>query len=98
MNSIKKQCHLKAMAETLEISLMGGLLASSFDTLWILMDMKSNGIQVHYVVILVALILSTILMSVALIRHHRINVRNQLGAVYALKKQVIRCKNRRKGK
>lgn len=98
MNSVKKQCHLKAISENFELALLGGVLASGFDTVWVICDIAANGLSTHYVFILVALLLSTALISVALVRHHMINVHNSIGTIYELKKQLIkhRIKHERK--
>lgn len=94
MNTIKKQCHLKAISENLELGLIGGLLASAFDSLWVVMDMIHNGIHLHYVLILSALVVSTIMLTVALIRHHNSNVKNHMGMLYNTKKQLNKYKMR----
>jgi predicted membrane protein len=94
MSSVTRKCHMKALSENLELGLIGGLLASSVDTLWVIMDMIHNGLQWHYPIILIGLLLSTIILVVALVRHHRNNVKQQLGSLYAFKKSVVRCKRR----
>ena len=99
MNRVFKQCHLKAIAENLELGLIGGVLASGIDGFWVATDMISNGVSAHYIFILIILVISTIVMSIALVRHHRSNVKHQVGLIYASKKAIIKAKNRhlRKG-
>jgi len=53
MSSVTRKCHMKALSENLELGLIGGLLASSVDTLWVIMDMIHNGLQWHYPIILI---------------------------------------------
>jgi len=99
MNRVYKQCHLKAMAENLELGLIGGVLASGIDSFWVVTDMISNGVSAHYIFILIILVMSTIVLSIALVRHHRSNVKHQVGLIYDSKKALVKAKNRhfRKG-
>lgn len=95
MTNLKRKCHVKALSENLELGLIGGLMASVIDTFWCLTDMLHNGVQVHYLLIITVLIISSIVLSVALIRHHRNNVRQEIGALYSLKKEILRSKQKR---
>lgn len=95
MTSVKRKCHMKALAENLELGLIGGLLASGVDSLWVVMDMLHNGVHWHYIIILIGLTLSTIVLTIALIRHHKSNVKNQLGVMYTSKLAVVKRKMKR---
>jgi hypothetical protein len=95
MTTIITKCHLKALSENIELGLIGGVLASGVDTLWVVMDMCANGLHWHYPVILIGLVLSTLVLSFALVRHHRASFKQQLGLVYMFKKDVCKAKNRK---
>lgn len=92
--NVRRRCHLKAISENLELGLIGGVLASGIDSFWVVMDMIHNGVHTHYIVILTTLVISTYILSVALIRHHKNNVRQQIGIVYISKKEIVKAKNR----
>ena len=94
MNKTYKQCHLKAIAENLELGLIGGVLASGIDSFWVVTDILNNGVNIRYIFILSTLLLSTFILSVSLIRHHKCNFKYQVGMVYASKKAVIKAKNK----
>lgn len=95
MTNLKRKCHAKALSENLELGLIGGLMASVIDTFWCITDMMHNGIQAHYLIITAVLIISSIILSVALIRHHKNNVKQEIGAIYVLKKDILKIKQRR---
>lgn len=92
--SVKRKCHMKALAETLELSLIGGLLASSVDLLWIVSDILHNGLKAHYFIIFIGLFLSTIILTISLVRHHRDNYKKEIGMLYKTKLNI--AKHRKK--
>jgi len=95
MNAVQRKCHTKALTENLELGLIGGVLASAVDSFWVVTDMMHNGIHLHYTLILTILIISTIILTVALVRHHRSSFKNELGLMYAFKKDVCKAKCRK---
>lgn len=100
MTTLRTKCHVKAMSENLELGLIGGVLASGIDSFWVVMDMIANGGHTHYYIILTTLLISTVVLITALVRHHRSNVKEQLGLLYAFKKDICKakCRKARHGK
>ena len=94
MASVKSKCHLNAISENLELGLIAGVLSCGIDTLWCVMDTIHNGIHWHYILITTVLLLATAILSVALVRHHKNNVKQEVGALLAFKKHLNKCKNR----
>jgi hypothetical protein len=88
---------MKALAETLELSLIGGLLASSVDLLWVCMDILHNGVSAHYVIIFIGLFLATGVLSVSLKRHHQDNYKKEIGMLYKTKLNIAKHKLKRGG-
>lgn len=94
MTKLTTTAHVKALFENLELSLLGGTMASVVDTFWCIMDVLHNGLHWHYMIIIAVLTMSSIILLVALIRHHRSLVKQHLGLVYKFKKDVLRVKLR----
>lgn len=92
MTTLKRKCHLQALSENLELGLIGGLLASSVDSLWVIMDMIHNGVHWYYIIILLGLLTSTLAIAIALQRHHVNNVKQQIGIIYRAKKELLHRK------
>jgi hypothetical protein len=92
---VTSRCHIKALSENLELGLIGGVLASAVDSFWVVCDIYHNGMSTHYMIILTTLLLSTLILTIATVRHHRSNVKQQLGLLYVFKKNVCRAKNRK---
>lgn len=97
-SSVKRKCHVKALSENLELSLIGGVSASGIDSYWVIMDTIHNGIQWHYIIIFIGLMLSTGLLSVALRRQHVCNVRQALSELSKCKKDRLKLKTKRNSK
>lgn len=93
--NVKHRCHVKALSENLELGLIGGLLASGVDALWVVMDSYHNGITWYYVVIFSGLFLSSVGLTVALVRHHKANFKHQLGLMFIFKRNVCKAKSRK---
>lgn len=95
MSILKTRCHIRALSENLELGLIGGVLASGVDTLWVVMDSYHNGISWYYATIFVGLLISTVALAMALARHHRNNFKEQLGLLFMFKKNVCKSKHRK---
>lgn len=94
MSTVKRKCHLKALSENLELGLIAGVLSCGVDTFWCVMEALHDGLTIHRSIIITVLLFSTLILTVALVRHHRNNVKQEIGALIMLKKNVLKCKNR----
>lgn len=74
MNASTK-CHVKAMRETIEISLIAGCVALFSDLVWLSHDILVNGLSIIYTLVGLGLFSGLILTGVALYHHHWSNVK-----------------------
>jgi hypothetical protein len=69
------KCHINAMRETIEISLIAGCVALFSDLIWLSHDILSNGLSAIYVIVGTGLIAGLALTGIALYHHHWSNVK-----------------------
>lgn len=91
MRKVERRCHHRALSENVELGLIGGALASGVDCFWVIMDMHTNGIHGHYIIILTGLFFSFILLTITAVRQHRVNVKDNFKAMYNRKMGINRC-------
>lgn len=91
---IRRRYHVKALSETIELSLISGLLALVSDIAWMAHDIASNGLSVWYGCVLFGLTLALLLLIKATLKHHHANVKQLLNGVLQDKLRLHKAKKR----
>lgn len=95
MRSItKRRYHVKALGETIELSLISGVLALISDIAWMAHDVQANGMSLWYGFVLAGLGAALILLLKATLKHHEANVKSLLQGVISDKLRTHKAKKR----
>lgn len=87
------KCHIKALRNTIELSLIASLTALIADLGWLIHDIHGNGLSVVYVSVGTGLIIGIVLTGFAVYNHHTGNVQCDIQEMYKKKLAVVRALN-----
>lgn len=90
--NITTKCHLKALGDTVELSLCAGVTAIVADLVWLTHDILSNGLSAVYSAVATGLLLGLIITAIALWNYHKTLVTSTLKQHYVNKKKRMAAK------
>jgi len=76
------KCHLKALSNTVELSLAASVTALVADVCWLAHDVITNGMSVTYAAVGTGLVIGLSVTVYAMIRHHKDSVKGDLQGRY----------------
>jgi len=88
------KCHIKALKESIELTIIGGLVALVADLGWLLHDILTNGLSIYYILVGTGLLTGTIITASALFAHHDKSVHKITKKLMKEKVSIQRAKRR----
>jgi len=95
---LSTKCHFKALSNTIEMSLVASTIALIADVCWLTHDIVTNGMSATYAGVGAGLIAGLIATTVALVGHHRNQVKCDLRIKYVDKLARAAAKLKRSNK
>jgi hypothetical protein len=95
---IKRNAHLAAASDLLEVMSLTGCFALIADCIWVMRDIVADGVTLGRVVVAVMLFIACFVLMTATAKFHRRSVKAKISETLQVELKNVRIKHKRKNK